>query len=157
MLSRHSAERSSSRSVAPFLPPIQISPPSACSSRPAICSSVDLPQPEGPTSATSSPRRTASETPRNTSSLAAPWSKLRLTFLRTRTLSARSLIAQGLHRIEPRRAPGRIKRRREGERQRHRHDERDLAELDDGREPRQEIDDTRERQVVLDAGGPAAD
>src|SRR5882672_230881 len=157
MLSRRSAERSSSRSVAPFLPPIQISPPSACSSSPAIWSSVDLPQPEGPTSATSSPRRTASDTPRSTSSLAAPCSKLRLTPLRTRTLSLRSLIAQGLHRIEPRRPPGRIEGRGEGKREGHRHDERYLTELDDGRQSRQEVDDARQRYIVFDAGEPAAD
>src|SRR5215510_6408095 len=105
-----------------------------------MCSSVDLPQPEGPTSATSSPRRTASDTPRSTSSLAAPWSKLRLTPLRTRTPSARSFIAQGLHGIEPRRPPGRIEGRREGERERQHHDERDLAEIDNRRLPREEVD-----------------
>src|SRR5262245_53680622 len=122
-----------------------------------MCRSVDLPQPEGPTSATSSPGRTTSETPRSTSSRAPPWSKLRLTCLRTRMPSALSLIAQGLHRIEPRSPPGRVDRGREGESQGEHHDQRDLPNIDDCRQPREEVDDARERKVVLEAAEPAAD
>src|SRR5262245_56359255 len=122
-----------------------------------MCSSVDLPQPDGPTSATSSLCLTASETPRSTSSRTAPCAKLRLTPLRTSTSLLRSLIAQGLHRVEPRCTPSGIERCRERKRQRQRHDERYLSETDDGRNLGQEINDAPPRQVVLDAGEPAAD
>ena len=45
-------------------PSIRTTPPVGRSSVPITCSSVDLPEPEGPTIATSSPRRTESHTPR---------------------------------------------------------------------------------------------
>ncbi len=38
-----------------------------------MCSSVDLPAPEGATSATDWPAQTASSTPVSTSSVASPW------------------------------------------------------------------------------------
>src|SRR3546814_10463376 len=81
-----------------------------------MCSSVDLPAPLGPTRATSSPGRIASVMPRRISSLSPPWAKCRQTWSSFRS---GSLIAQRLHRIEARRAPGRIDRRGKGQAERH--------------------------------------
>src|SRR4051812_3660603 len=48
-------------------------PAVGCSRPPRICSSVLLPQPEGPTTATTSPEPTAKETPSSTSSVPKRW------------------------------------------------------------------------------------
>ena len=59
-------QRDSSRSLsrAASTPPIRTTPLLGRSSVPMTCRSVDLPDPEGPTIATSSPRRTEKDTPR---------------------------------------------------------------------------------------------
>src|SRR5262245_2662106 len=113
------------------------SPLSAFSSNPAICSSVDLPQPEGPTNATISPGRTDSDTPFNTSSRAAPLPKPRAIFCSVRT-SVELLIPKSLHRIEPRRAPRGIETRQQSEPQGDGHDQRNLRDLDNRGQMRQE-------------------
>ena len=77
------------------------SPALGRSRRPAICSRVNLPEPDGPVSATISPGSSENETPFRTSSEVPPCSKVRRTSRSTRT----SLIPQRLDRIEPRRPP----------------------------------------------------
>ena len=62
-----SAASSRSDSAATSCPATRTVPADARSSVPMMCSSVDLPEPDGPTIATSSPACTASETPRSTS------------------------------------------------------------------------------------------
>ena len=57
------SSRSSSRAAS--TPPIRTTPLVGRSSVPMTCRSVDLPDPEGPTIATSSPRRTEKDTPRS--------------------------------------------------------------------------------------------
>src|SRR3546814_3259454 len=52
MVPRRSSVRLESLSLLVVSPPMRTSPPSGRSSRPATCSSVDLPDPDGPTSAT---------------------------------------------------------------------------------------------------------
>src|SRR6185369_15247331 len=89
------------------------------SSRPTLCSRVDLPEPDGPTSATISPRRMTKLASWMTSSRLPPWAKVRVTPDAARTMSLASLIAQRLDGIEPRCAPGGIQRRQEGEAERH--------------------------------------
>ena len=51
-------------SPAASTPPIRTTPPVGRSSVPTTCRSVDLPDPDGPTIAASSPRRTENDTPR---------------------------------------------------------------------------------------------
>src|SRR5258708_520045 len=120
------------------LPARRISPPSGRSSSPATCSRVDLPAPDGPTSATISPDRSASDAPRSTGSFDAAWLNVRST-ARSSSDGA-SLIAQRLDRIEPRRAPRRIERREERQRKAHADDEDNFCRIDLGRKLAQEID-----------------
>ena len=47
-------------------------PPSGVSSSPAMCSSVDLPAPEGPTSATACPGKMSAEAPFSTAIVRVP-------------------------------------------------------------------------------------
>src|SRR5689334_23283369 len=89
------------------------------SSSPTAWSSVDLPDPDGPSSATISPGATSRSTPRNTSIVTSPWVKLRLRPLVTRT---GSLIAQDLHWVGACSPVGGIKRREERQHQRGQHD-----------------------------------
>ena len=97
-------------------------PPSAARAGPAMCSSVDLPAPDGPTSATISPgstvksRRRAARRARAPACLEAAGDDRAA---RARDAPLPSLIAQRLDRIEPRGPPGRIERRQERQHQRH--------------------------------------
>ena len=63
MASRRSPVRAVSFRGPVSVPLMTILPASAFSSSPAMCRRVDLPEPEGPTSATISPGATASDTP----------------------------------------------------------------------------------------------
>ena len=122
-------------------PPISTAPPSGRSSSPATCSSVDLPAPDGPTSATISPGRSdeidavqhreldAALAGRRWRTLRAIRAPVGRANPRTR-FAARSFVAQPLDRIEPGGAPGRVERREERQRQRHHHDGGDLARVD---------------------------
>src|SRR3546814_1494128 len=109
-----------------------------------MCSRVDLPAPEGPTSATISPPATLKEASCSTSRLLRAWRKTRRTPRSSRpwplrlptllrSLIAPLLIAERLDRIEPRGPPGGIERRQEGQRQGDPHDEGDLERVDLGR------------------------
>src|SRR3546814_4521043 len=127
MARRRSAVRCASERPRQAWPSISTSPSSGRSRRPAMCSSVDLPAPEGPTRATISPPATLKEAPdstsrrlraclntRRTPRSSRPW-PLRLPTLLRSLLTAPLLITEGLHRIEPRGAPGGVERRQEGE------------------------------------------
>ena len=115
-----------------------------------MCSSVDLPAPDGATSATDSPGKIARSAPFRTVSVPSPSpvvafdhvqeqdraSLLLLPRHLARASTMVSFVAQRLDRIEARRAPGRIERRQEGQHQRH-HDDRDgLARVHLGRQLR---------------------
>lgn len=65
MWSARSRDKASSDIVATSLPAIVTVPDVGRSSVPMMLSIVDLPDPEGPTTATSSPAATSSETPRS--------------------------------------------------------------------------------------------
>src|SRR5689334_11112982 len=91
-------------------PSMRTAPSSGRSSRPATCSNVDLPAPDGPTRATLSPLASRSEIRRSTSRLSPACLNVRTTDLSS---STGSLIAERFDGIEPRRAPGRIERRQE--------------------------------------------
>src|SRR5262245_41489904 len=77
-------------------------PASGRSRPPTRCSSVLLPAPDSPTTATISPRPTCSDTPRSTSSRRAPEGKL---LIRSWTWMMGSFIAQRLDGIEAARLP----------------------------------------------------
>src|SRR3990172_6933493 len=142
---RNSVRRRSDRPPAAS-PPIRTSPPSGRSSSPAMCSNVDLPEPDGPTKATISPRATASVAPRSTARRLPPWTKVRSILSRARTASAALFIAQRLDRIEPRRAPRRIERGQERQPQGAAADRGHVPCLDDRRQLRQEIELVREQR-----------
>src|SRR5690349_397917 len=89
------------------------------SSRPTACSKVDLPDPDGPNSATISPGATRRSTPRRTSMVTSPWVKLRLSPRVSRTAS---LITEHLHGVRACRLVRRIERREEREDQRDQND-----------------------------------
>src|SRR5690606_25703886 len=91
---------------------MRIVPSKPPSSSPTACSIVDLPDPEGPSSATISPRRSDALTPRSTSMVTSPWQKLRFS---STSSSATSLIAQHLHGIGIRRLVSGIERREKAE------------------------------------------
>src|SRR5690349_22110030 len=93
------------------------------SSRPTACSSVDLPDPDGPSKATISPGATSRSTPRSTSIVTSPWVKLRLSPRVTRT---GSFIAEHLDRIGARGLVRGVECREEREDQRDQHDGREL-------------------------------
>src|SRR5579884_4118126 len=101
-------------------PPTKTSPESGDSNKPATCSKVDLPAPDGAISATDWPDYRARSTPRRISSSVSPPPKCFSTACSHSAGVAPSFIAQRLDRIEPRRPPGWIERG--GERQRHGHD-----------------------------------
>src|SRR6185369_9585940 len=108
--SRRNRVRPSSSSWAASCPANRIEPWKPPSRRPTACSRVDLPEPDGPRSATISPGFTSRLTPRRTSMVVPPWVKLRL---RSRVTSAASLIAKHLDRIGVRRPTRREQGRRE--------------------------------------------
>src|SRR5271169_7165747 len=119
------------------------SPPSGRSSNPATCSNVDLPAPDGPTSATISPGRKARSTPFSTLSSVPASRKTRRTSRNSSAAPAGipgSLVAQGFDRVEPGGAPGRVESGEEGEGERHNHDSGDLAGVDARRNAGEEID-----------------
>src|SRR5579871_994964 len=111
------------------------------SSSPIACSIVDLPEPEGPSSATISPGAIAKSTPRSTSIRTPPCSKLRAR-LRTATTGSTcaSLIAQHLDGVGVRRLPRWIERREEAEHQCHHADHRDLHRVGPARQLGEEAD-----------------
>src|SRR4051794_20989236 len=102
-----------------------------------MCNSVDLPAPDGPTNATTSPAATTRSAPRRTSSTLPPWEKRRCTPLSS---SANSLIAQRLDWIGARGAPRGIERCQERKRERHEHDRPGLAPVEPRRDGAQIID-----------------
>src|SRR5262249_15296184 len=118
-----------------------------------MCKSVDLPAPEGATSATDWPGQMASSAPLRMSCVTSTWRWCRSISARTSiggSPSPRatpvsdldsalivSLIAQRLDRIEARRAPGRIKRRQQRQHERHYQYRRGLAGIEIGGEFRQ--------------------
>ena len=63
------------------------------SSSPVMCSSVDLPEPEGPTSATACPGHSVALAPFKTEISRVPCLKVRVTPSRTRIGSSRALCA----------------------------------------------------------------
>src|SRR5262245_55867946 len=107
------------------------------SSRPATCSNVDFPAPEGPTSATLCPLTRRSVMPCSTSRLSPACRKVRTT---SWSSSTGSLIAERLDRIEPCRTPGRIERCQERETESHGDYTDDVGDVDLGRNAREEID-----------------
>src|SRR5690349_2296903 len=104
------------------------------SSRPTMCSRVDLPEPDGPTSATISPRRMTKLASWMTSSRLPPWAKVRVMPDAARTTLSTSLIAQRLDGIEPRGPPGGVERRQEGKAERHRDHQDHVLWLNDRRQ-----------------------
>src|SRR4029079_2926024 len=73
-----------------------VSPPLFASSRPQRpCSRVDLPEPDGPISATNSPGRTARDTPRSASTIVPPSGYDRVTFRDSRIAPAVDHVAAG--------------------------------------------------------------
>src|SRR3546814_18351965 len=91
---------------------MRVVPPDPPSSRPTACSIVDLPVPEGPSSATISPRRSDALTPRSTSIVTSPWRKLRFS---STSSSATSFITQHLHGVGIRGLVRRLERSEEAE------------------------------------------
>src|SRR5688500_17900417 len=114
---------------------MRIDPSKPPSRRPTACSSVDLPEPDGPSRATISPGWTSRSTPRSTSMVTSAWVKLRLSWWVRRTAS---LIAQHLDRVGARRFPRRVKRRQERQDEREQDDRRDLERVGLGRQLGQE-------------------
>src|SRR3546814_18466804 len=109
-----------------------ISPSNPPSSSPTAWSIVDLPEPDGPSSATISPAFTVRSTPRSTWMVCPPWVKLRF---RLRIWST-SLIAQHLYGIGTRRLPRRIERGEEGKHHGHDDDRDDFDRIGLGRKLR---------------------
>src|SRR5262245_59352300 len=104
-------------------------PPSAVSKRPAMCSSVDLPAPDGPTSATAWPGWRSMLAPLSTWISRSPWRKTRRT---SRSCSTERvwavsctglLVAEGFHGIEPGSAPGWIEGGQHRQHQSHQDDD----------------------------------
>src|SRR5215217_3931650 len=93
-------------------PPTKTSPPSGFSRSPARCKSVDLPVPDGATSATISPGETLRSAPRKISRKPSPCGYRRSTRERRRAgwsdAAIRLSVPERLDGIEPRRAPGRV-------------------------------------------------
>src|SRR6185369_3048593 len=118
-------------------PSIRISPPAAFSSKPAICSKVDLPDPDGPTNATISPVRIS----RSVLTMTSSWPLACLKLCRMpRSSRTALLIAQSLHRIEPRSPPGWINRGQQRDHEGHAGNPGDIPGIGDRRNMRQEID-----------------
>ncbi len=89
--------RSRSLSLAQSRPSTKILPSVGRSSRPAACSKLDLPEPDGPIRPTTSPGKTSRSTPFSTSNSPSPVTYVRRIPLRLRT---GSLIPQRLDRID---------------------------------------------------------
>src|SRR5205085_6165215 len=115
---------------------IRIEPSKPPSSRPTACSKVDLPEPDGPSKATISPGWTARFTPRSTWISTSPCTKLR----RRSATASTSFIAQHLHRIGLRRAPGGNEGGDEAHDQGHGDDHRHLDRIHPRRQLGQEAD-----------------
>src|SRR5690554_2931263 len=124
------AVRASSESPAQERPETSTSPPSGRSRSPAICKSVDLPAPDGATSATISPRATSRLAPFSTV-ISASLPRLYI-FSSPVRRSTGSLITQRLHRVHPRRAPGRKNRDDERQRERECHRRHHITKLQFG-------------------------
>src|SRR5690606_40292220 len=88
---------------------------------------VDLPVPEGPSSATISPGMIVRFTPRRTSIRSPPCSKLRVRSV-SRTMGV-SLITQHLHGIGPRGTVGRVERSKEAQAHGHEANQDDLDRI----------------------------
>src|SRR3546814_2373681 len=122
---------------------MRMTPPNPPSSRPTACNSVDLPEPEGPSSATISPRCNCPSMPRSTSIVTPAWVKLRRRPVRERVAS---VIAQHLHRIGVRGLERGIERREEAEQDRHHRDADDLDRIGLRRQFGQEADRGRSEE-----------
>src|SRR5690606_27314538 len=122
------------RSVA-SIPAISIRPPKPPSRSPTACSIVDLPVPDGPSSATISPGMISRFTPRRTSMVSPPCRKLRVRSVRRTT---GLFIAQHLHGIGAGGPICRIESRQEAEPHRHQADEKDFERVGPRRELGQE-------------------
>src|SRR4051794_35730633 len=125
-----------------------------------MCSSVDLPEPDGATSATDCPAQSASLAPSRIVSAASPCKYCRFISWRSMTGTSSapcsrsispSLVPQRFDGIEARGAPRRVQCRKERQRQRHDDDGRGLADVDLGGQLRQEIELWRKQ---LGAGQP---
>ncbi len=111
MCSRRSSVTSLSESDATCLPAISTWPPVGLSSAASRCMSVDLPEPDGPMTATSSPGVTESVTPRSASTAASPspYRRVRLVarttapfvFMAPRLPTGTGLPPSGMTLIEP--------------------------------------------------------
>src|SRR5204863_4859858 len=119
---------SESRKPANATPRMNTSPAVGASSPPRRCSSVLLPDPEAPTTASRSPAATARSMPRSTGTSSGP---LRYVFLRPRHSStgAALFIAQRLRGIDPRGAPARIERGQERQCERDSRDQQNVGPL----------------------------
>src|SRR5947207_10160947 len=116
--------RSASLSAAKAFPCTLTSPAVGASSPPSRCSSVLLPDPDAPTTATRSPGATARSTPRSTGTSSGPPRYVLFSLRHSSTGASPVLfIAQRLRRIDSRRPPARIERRQESKRQGDRRDE----------------------------------
>src|SRR3569623_694514 len=135
--SRRVVVRAPASCCATSTPAMRIDPPNPPSSRPTACNKVDLPEPEGPRSATISPSAIAKSIPRSTSIVSPPWLNARVRPVVARTAS---FIAQDLYRIGARRFERRVERREEGQKQRDRDDSDDLYRVGLRRELGQEPD-----------------
>src|SRR5450631_797245 len=109
--------RSASLRLAIAAPWMRTSPEDGASRPPSRCSSVLLPDPDAPTTATRSPAPTRRSIPSSTGTSSGPlrYALVRPRHSRTGTLS---FITQRLRRVDLGRAPARIDRRQQGERQR---------------------------------------
>src|SRR5688572_4515958 len=110
------------------LPSTTTSPSSGRSSRPAMCSRVDLPLPDWPTNATISPGCRSTDTPRSTSRRRSPWTKVRRMPCSESGLVV-SLMSQSFDRFDPGGSPCRIGRRDEREHDRDHDDENHLDRI----------------------------
>src|SRR5262245_52704429 len=109
-----------------------------------MCSSVDLPEPDGAIRAIDWPAQAASSAPLRISSVTSPcWYRRSIPCTYKTGVSAAmvriSFVAQRFDRIEPRRPPGRINRRQQGEHERHHDDGRGFADIHLRGQLRQEI------------------
>src|SRR6266542_4929121 len=119
---------SESRKRANGTPRMKTSPPVGASSPPNRCSSVLLPDPDAPTTASRSPGTTARSTPSSTGTSSGP---LRYVFLRPRHSSTGAVlfIPQRLRGIDPCGTPARVERSQERQRKRDRSDKQDIGLL----------------------------
>src|SRR5690606_39826826 len=109
---------------------MRMHPSTPPSSSPTACNMVDLPDPDGPSSATISPSPTFRSTPRSTSMVTPPCVKLRVSPVTFRT----SFITQHLHGIGIGGLERRVKRREETEDERHQADDGDFHRIGLGRQ-----------------------